>query len=285
MIMNQGTGDSWMDRLRRSKLARAVSFYQSKGFWSLLAAVQKTIFRESYTAIYLYWLLNGKRLSRDDGYYTLQDRSHSNRFYFPQLRFHYLATPSAQKDISLKYFDDEEVTIESGDVVVDIGGFIGVTSSLAAQKAERVIALEPSPRNLFCLQKNCDQENIEAHQLAAWNEPSEMKLNLGTGASNESLIRPDDGGTGQSVTVDVDTLESIASDLDIDRIDFLKVEAEGAEPEILQGIGDLEVSKLVVNCSEERDGESPAEEVKSILNEQGYSIKEDMDGQIIRAKY
>jgi hypothetical protein len=74
--------------------------------------------------------------------------------------------------------------------------------------------------------------------------------------------------------VRADRIENFAEELSINKIDFLKVEAEGVEPEVLKSIGDLHVRKVVVNCSSERYGESPLCEVKNILREMGYVIEQ-----------
>ena len=56
---------------------------------------------------------------------------------------------------------------------------------------------------------------------------------------------------------------------DIDA-DFAKIEAEGAEPEVLEGLASTSIPKLAVNCDPERDGESPREAVIARLEAIGY---------------
>jgi hypothetical protein len=52
------------------------------------------------------------------------------------------------------------------------------------------------------------------------------------------------------------------------------VEAEGAEPEVLSGLCGLNIPKIVVLCSAERNGRSPVSEVADLLVEFGYRIVE-----------
>jgi len=91
-------------------------------------------------------------------------------------------------------------------------------------------------------------------------------------ASKDSLSDPKHGGSGRSVDVEVRSIESICEELDIDRIDFLKLDAEGLEPEVLRGVGNVEVRKMVISGSNERDGEYTAPEVISLLESRGYEV-------------
>jgi hypothetical protein len=63
-----------------------------------------------------------------------------------------------------------------------------------------------------------------------------------------------------------------AEDLALEQIDFLKVEAEGVETEIVKSMGDFPVRKLAVDCSPERDGVSNLEEIAGYLEGRGFSI-------------
>jgi superfamily II DNA/RNA helicase len=58
------------------------------------------------------------------------------------------------------------------------------------------------------------------------------------------------------------------------KIDFLKVEAEGAEPEVLSGLCGLNIPKIVVFCSPKCNVRSPVSEVADLLVEFGYRIVE-----------
>jgi hypothetical protein len=55
-------------------------------------------------------------------------------------------------------------------------------------------------------------------------------------------------------------------------IDFLKVEAEGSEIEVLQGIGNVDVRKIAVDCSPERNQESPAEKIRLQLEALNFKV-------------
>ena len=60
----------------------------------------------------------------------------------------------------------------------------------------------------------------------------------------------------------------------VDRIDFVKVEAEGVEVEVFEGLGELKARKLAIDVSPERNGLSPAEDFWNILRDLGYEIQQ-----------
>lgn len=224
----------------------------------------------------IYCLLNGYFVVKRKDYYvkyTLRKNIFSRR------RLYVVDLETIQKGTGIKkrYFSHDDCPLDPSDTVFDIGAARGMSTQAAAQKAARVIAFEPSPRMFNCLKRNVNGDNIQIHQLAAWNEPREMEINYGLFSKDDSLLRPDTGDTGISKIVRVDTVEKFAAENGVEKIDFLKIEAEGAEPEVIDGIGDVDVEKIVVNCSPERDGKSPATEVIEKLTTMGYEVDSPKD--------
>lgn len=163
--------------------------------------------------------------------------------------------------------------VEPGDIVFDVGAYIGMTSRVAARHAEHVFAIEPSPRARASLAKNTEEyENIEIVSCAVSDKNSEMDLQFGNDITDDSLIDPDDGGSGETVTVPVKTIEQLANDLDVPTIDFLKVEAEGLEPEVVRGAIGAPVKRIAVAGNDERYGETTFEEVLEILRGAGFDV-------------
>ena len=78
---------------------------------------------------------------------------------------------------------------------------------------------------------------------------------------------------GTSATVEALTLEQIYKNHNLDQIDLLKIEAEGAEPEVLEGIGEADVQQIVISTTPERAGQRPIKEVKKKLNSLGFNTK------------
>ena len=60
----------------------------------------------------------------------------------------------------------------------------------------------------------------------------------------------------------------------VDRLDFVKIEAEGVELEVFAGLGTIRPRKFAIDVSPERDGQSPAEEFRTRLEAQGYKVRQ-----------
>jgi FkbM family methyltransferase len=127
-----------------------------------------------------------------------------------------------------------------GDVCLDIGANIGVLTFLLAKivgPAGRVIAVEPNPDNLQLLYRGIvlnGLDNVEVLPFAASNARS--IVTLAGGISNSHLIgarAPVDRGHFVQTAV----LDEILGTLD--RLDLVKIDIEGHEPDALQGLSRL----------------------------------------------
>ena len=171
------------------------------------------------------------------------------------------------------YFSSKFAPLEKGDIVFDVGAYIGMTSIVAAERAKMVYAIEPSPRARKCLEYNTENyDNIEVLPFAVWNKSEEIELEYGLTSSEDGLITPDDGGDGQSVAVQAHSIATIADIVNVDQIDFVKIEAEGVEPEIVDGMANANVKKVSSTGNAERYGETTYQEVSDKLTSQGYSV-------------
>ena len=61
-----------------------------------------------------------------------------------------------------RIYESGEVAIRPGDTVVDCGAHVGLFTKLALkQGADRVVAIEPDPANVACLESNLGPEIAE----------------------------------------------------------------------------------------------------------------------------
>jgi FkbM family methyltransferase len=173
-----------------------------------------------------------------------------------------------------KYTFQGFVEVETGDVVIDVGAFIGEFSMRAVKRADRLVAVEPDKRNAAALSRNLgSSDGVDVVNRAVWKESGKLTFNVAGDPSEGSILSVDDSGVNDSVSLDAVSIANLADEYGLEHVDFLKLEAEGAEPEALKGIGDLEVRKIAVECSPERDGESPIEEVRALLVDRGYTTQ------------
>lgn len=169
-----------------------------------------------------------------------------------------------------RYTLDEGFEPQDCDVVVDVGAYLGEFSWGVANytSPEKVIAVEPDPRSAVCLEYNTP-DVVEVQQCAAGSSNKRTSIHLASDPSESGFLQPDKGRSSKSETM-FKRLDSVT-----DHVDYLKVEAEGFEPEVLQGMGPLRPPKVVVNVSPERYGQSTAPKCTEILHERGYSTRRD----------
>lgn len=173
-----------------------------------------------------------------------------------------------------KYTYPDFVSVEEGDTIVEVGAFIGEFSMRAAERADRLVAVEPDEGNVAALTRNLERfDDVEIVNRAVWSESGRLQFNLADDPSEGSILDVDDTTVSDVVTLEAISVSDLAEEFDIETVDFLKVEAEGVEPEVLEGIGDLDVRKIAVECSPERDGESPADDVLAWLSGRDYTIR------------
>lgn len=132
-----------------------------------------------------------------------------------------------------------EGAIRPGDVVIDAGAHIGVFSRWALKRgAARIIAIEPSPDNITCLERNLAPEIAEGKvtivRAGVWNEESQLTLSLHSHVTAKPTLF-DTADTTHSITVPVRPLDHMLEELGVDRVDFIKMDIEGAERQALAG--------------------------------------------------
>ncbi len=177
--------------------------------------------------------------------------------------------------IRTKYRFQGFVEVEEGDTVIDCGGFIGAFSKSIAASAGRVFIFEPSPVNFEAVKDNLSEcQNVKPLNLGLFNNGQIMEMNLSKTCVDDSLLEPDMESTGEKVQVNVVRLDEWARENNVEKIDFLKLEAEGVENEILEGAENILIRKIAADASPERNGKSNAEDLKETLRKRGYEIRE-----------
>lgn len=179
-------------------------------------------------------------------------------------------------DPMVSRYENQEVKIEDGDVVVDVGGYIGMFAAYARSKgAEKVYTIEPTPAAYRSLEYNTKGDSeIQPYQLGVWSENGTMTLEESSDPTDNRIA------TGDGVEVDTKTIERFTSENDIDSIDFLKLDVEGLELQVLKGIVNTTVQKIGVDAGE-GGAKNPAE-IYEFLEQAGYSVWR--KGHIIYAK-
>ena len=114
--------------------------------------------------------------------------------------------------------------VKEGDVAVDIGASIGHFTMLLARqvgKTGKVYSIEPTnnqfPYLLENIKANGYEDRVEALQIAAWDKNEIVKPQVNAGHEGEIQGR-------------------VLDDLLPERVDFVKMDTDGAEPRVLKGL-------------------------------------------------
>lgn len=130
--------------------------------------------------------------------------------------------------------------IKTGDTVLDVGACWGMHTLLFSKlvgESGQVFAFEPDPRNFAELQFHVELnklQNVHCLPLALSNFNGESTFHCAAEASMGSLIKQE-GREGETIAVSVRTLDSLAPVIGLVRADFLKIDIEGVEADMLEG--------------------------------------------------
>jgi FkbM family methyltransferase len=133
-----------------------------------------------------------------------------------------------------------ERMIRPGAVFLDIGAHVGQYSVIAGSKigSGHVHSFEPDPRTFALLRENTQSlPNVQANQLALSDEDGIMRLYFADSGhiGFNSLQPPKFNATAGSCEVRTQSLDNYILEHGIRRVDFVKMDVEGAELQVLAG--------------------------------------------------
>jgi FkbM family methyltransferase len=137
--------------------------------------------------------------------------------------------------------------VRPGDVVVDVGANIGSFALYAAteRRAMRVIALEPHPANFAVLEANVTENgarNVECSRSAVAGTAGTALLEVTPHNSGGHHLTATSGA--RTVEVPCTTLDDIVDEQRIETIDYLKLDCEGSEYDILASARDDTIRRI-----------------------------------------
>ena len=146
----------------------------------------------------------------------------------------------------LKYYD--KLNLTEGDTVIDIGGHYGFFDMYALNKGvSHIHTIEPTKTTFNILCKNLAKyKNVKKYNLAISSDNTPRTfITIGSSSCNsfyESYNNDRDNkenhGVRKEEIVDCVTLEQFMKNNNIDRIDALKIDCEGAEWDIFPAVSD-----------------------------------------------
>jgi FkbM family methyltransferase len=140
-------------------------------------------------------------------------------------------------------------------VIVDVGGYIGLSAAFFAHTYPEalIIAIEPDARNYELLMLNTARfPNVHAVRAAVWKESGTISLtDPGFGAWGFQVSESHAPVTGGDLVRAI-TIDEIRQEFGLDRINLLKVDVEGSEKEIFS-TADSWISSVDAICIELHD--------------------------------
>lgn len=166
-----------------------------------------------------------------------------------------------------------KVAPKEGDVVVEAGVYKGRDTASFAKIAEKVVGFEPSLRNYKKAVKNVGHfDNVSLINEGLWKEEDELRILQNESSGDDGFLEPDgDSATGGEY-VRVNKLKNYLEEMKIEEVNFLKIEVEGAEPEVIKGMGNIRPRNVVINAGEERSKKPTGKKVTKKLQKMGYNL-------------
>lgn len=200
---------------------------------------------------------NSPNLKNLDKYNILKDYKYHN----PQ-----------DKDPALSLYEifvtkiyDKFFEIKPGDTVIDIGGNIGLFSYYALCKgAKQIYCFEPSPQCYNCITENLHFNNLKVEEAAIGSKDGEITFNINPESSINSSIYSTNTNN-KTITCKSINLNSYIKNNNIKTIDYLKIDCEGAEYEIIESLDKNYLTNNISNICLEYHFNTDGK-INSILN-------------------
>jgi FkbM family methyltransferase len=117
--------------------------------------------------------------------------------------------------------------------VIDVGANIGLMTAYFSTRWSKVTAFEPSPKSFSCLEKNCNKENIDLHNLGLSDKEDKVLFAQCLNSEIDQIV-----STNAVLKKNWKTTEIPVTYLDkfnFDSVDLLKIDVEGHELQVVKG--------------------------------------------------
>lgn len=179
----------------------------------------------------------------------------------------------------IKNYNPKGMEIKDEDTIIDIGSNIGmftIYSSLLSPNG-KVYSYEPFKIHFKRLLRNIELnklKNVVPFNLAVCGSKGKRELNISNISSGmHSFFFK---GSGKKVSVECTTLENIFDSNKIERCDFLKLDCEGSEYEILYNTPERifkKINKIALEWDHLDNEKMNVNSLKNFLEKKGFKIK------------
>lgn len=212
---------------------------------------------------------------------TEQRNGHFRTIAIPRLKYPVTVRPGTADASTLeKIFVWKQYDLsfpKNTRTILDCGANIGLASIWFTQACPeaRIIAIEPELQNYRLLEQNCaPYRNIRPLHAAVWNRSCDLFLSTPHSRVDgyqftESLMRTSDAVKAYDVS-------TIMSDHDIDVIDVLKIDIEGAEAAVFSDnfLGWLQNTRMLIIEIHSDEARSKVEAATALMKWQHFTVGE-----------
>jgi FkbM family methyltransferase len=140
-------------------------------------------------------------------------------------------------DVEDAFVDLCRRVLSADSIVIDVGSNIGITTTIMSRFVSNghVISIEPNPEVFNILELNIKQNeirNVTPLQIALTDSKGHVAFNPDSAFGH--LLHQDNQNFG-SISVEATTLDLLVESLNLQKVDFIKIDVEGFEPNVIAG--------------------------------------------------
>lgn len=180
--------------------------------------------------------------------------------------------------LAAEYGVDRHICLNDDSIVIDVGANAGECAHLCARFGARVYCIEPDAVVRACLVENTRAlPNATAHDALFWNSETTVPFTSIPAHADSSVFAGDVAGSEMRHAT---TLDRFCAQHGVEKIDLLKCDAEGAEPEVLEGAETMlaRTQFVALDTGAERREERTHAACREILARHGFQVSDETVG-------
>jgi FkbM family methyltransferase len=160
------------------------------------------------------------------------------QYWLPTGRKEILPILLAQQERNI--YGDETWGVRKGDIVLDCGAHVGTyTKKALAAGASLVVAIEPAPAAVECLRRNLAGEVAQGRVIiypkGVWDREELLTLFADKNADAGDSFVIHENASKAIDKIPVTTIDQLASELKLPRVDFIKADVKGSTQRAIRG--------------------------------------------------